>query len=732
MNSKTNGFILVLILLQTSFICSNLFADDETRPAGEVDSELMRLNETYMEDRARLEEIDPKGEEGELRKKRMVETEKAIAERIIKEVEKYGTSWVDKYRDDKGVLPGGKLEDNKSRLIKLKDKQTTQQEKVTTLEENFERLKKETGGPGETAEQRLLMDQRKYREKFIDKHGSPFEWDEETRQKYSDDINDLTETSGTRWERDKEARSEKLRELGRTIKELAKEKAELNFLEKAVNKTKKRVEQKEKRSEETAQVSGEGSDDFSVDIEEEEIELEEELEEMEVPQEYLHFVDSSSGYRRSYSPNEQMYLKFYASLLRVGRSASVHFDYFSVRVTNQRTGASQEVAVISPTGQDHGMFLSQGFSPSLVGAKVGDTIVARCRDNTISVTIVDDRAEETPAGETAEEPAAEPQLILSPAIVTPGERITVTYRNVPGNASDWISLTSAQWPADQHGEYYYLEGRTEGTLTFTAPEAGALEARLFANWPFGGYEVIGTSNTVQAVLPSGKDLVLRPTRVETGKPVILSFSWVDGTEKDWVTLVRVEARQKEYGQYYHLGEMNTGTFRFNAPEPGQYEVRLLSDHENEIIGRSNPITVIAKEQERQTEPEKFTLRVTTKTANNELADMDAGMRVFITINGEGRYGCELDDPEDDFEPGAVDVFDCEFTYPLSDVKYIILDADGDDEWLCESISFQFIQRGKVSRSRRFNVNTWFSTEQDDIVKLGAVKSKRFDIGEPVR
>ena len=110
--------------------------------------------------------------------------------------------------------------------------------------------------------------------------------------------------------------------------------------------------------------------------------------------------------------------------------------------------------------------------------------------------------------------------------------------------------------------------------------------------------------------------------------------------------------------------------------------------------------------------------------------MDGDMHVYVTINGEGEHGHELDDPEDDFEPGAVDVFDREFNYPLAEVKFILLDADGSDEWQCESISFQFLQGDKKSKVYTFNINTWFSTEQSDIEKLGAVKTKRFDIRPP--
>lgn len=89
-------------------------------------------------------------------------------------------------------------------------------------------------------------------------------------------------------------------------------------------------------------------------------------------------------------------------------------------------------------------------------------------------------------------------LIASPSSVRPGDLITVKFSGVPGNPQDWIALYPAEAPGERYGEWYFLEGKTEGELSFTAPEKeGDYEFRLFADWPEGGYEAIAISDLIR-------------------------------------------------------------------------------------------------------------------------------------------------------------------------------------------------------------------------------------------
>ena len=384
------------------------------------DEGLIKLNEDYMANEKEIEKLEkenPTGEEIKLRRRNRDSLKEQFDERAKRAEEKHGPAWRDNYRKD-GKLPGAILEDNKSRLIKLKDARGAQEEKVKKLRDQFEELKK-AAKPVESWEDRLLEDQRKFREDFVKEHGESSGWTDEVRKEYENALNGLTQKSRKKWEEDKKSESENNRKLGKTIKELAEAKAELNQMDEVIELQDKRIAEKP---------------------------------------------------------------------------------------------------------------LTGPAIPFVIGEDVG--------------------------------------------IVKPPS----------------------------------LESEERKEEAFPVPSA--------------------------------------------------------------------------------LGEGSVP----KSPEN-----------------------------------EQFTLKVITVTADNPLADMDSGLRAYIMINGQETLKQELDDPEDDFEPGATDTFERTFNIPLSDVKIVSLVVDGDDEWLCEQVSFQFFTKDKMSLTYVFNIKTWFSWESKDMDELGAVKSKTFNI-----
>ena len=96
-------------------------------------------------------------------------------------------------------------------------------------------------------------------------------------------------------------------------------------------------------------------------------------------------------------------------------------------------------------------------------------------------------------------------ISASPIEATPGDEITVIYSGAPGFDTDWIAIYRTDAAArDRYGEWYYLRGERNGTLTFTAPqEIGEYEFRMFGNFGGGGgYNDIARSNIV-SVGPMG-------------------------------------------------------------------------------------------------------------------------------------------------------------------------------------------------------------------------------------
>ncbi len=96
------------------------------------------------------------------------------------------------------------------------------------------------------------------------------------------------------------------------------------------------------------------------------------------------------------------------------------------------------------------------------------------------------------------------QLTLNKQSFARGEQIQVTYRAPAGlDRSAWIGIIPSNIP---HGDeevndahdvtYQYLEGRTSGTLMFTAPSSGYWDLRMHSS-DSSGVEIATVSFTTR-------------------------------------------------------------------------------------------------------------------------------------------------------------------------------------------------------------------------------------------
>jgi len=81
-------------------------------------------------------------------------------------------------------------------------------------------------------------------------------------------------------------------------------------------------------------------------------------------------------------------------------------------------------------------------------------------------------------------------LSLPAVVFQPGQPVVITWRNTPGNAKDWVTVVPAGTSDRKWGKWTYLRGRTAGAFAVRGLPAGAYEARLYFNWPKGGFNVI--------------------------------------------------------------------------------------------------------------------------------------------------------------------------------------------------------------------------------------------------
>jgi C1A family cysteine protease len=75
----------------------------------------------------------------------------------------------------------------------------------------------------------------------------------------------------------------------------------------------------------------------------------------------------------------------------------------------------------------------------------------------------------------------EATLTLSKPTYAVNEKIVVTYANLPGNYTDWISIFKAGAANTQYMQWFYTKGAKSGTMTFNGLAAGQYEMRLFYN-----------------------------------------------------------------------------------------------------------------------------------------------------------------------------------------------------------------------------------------------------------
>ena len=97
-----------------------------------------------------------------------------------------------------------------------------------------------------------------------------------------------------------------------------------------------------------------------------------------------------------------------------------------------------------------------------------------------------------PVGATIASPVA-PVRTENPAFVqsssqdyAANEAIVINYSGLPGNATDWITLSPRGSREDQYGEWFYTRGARSGSMTFRGVAPGIHELRVYYDWPRGG------------------------------------------------------------------------------------------------------------------------------------------------------------------------------------------------------------------------------------------------------
>lgn len=69
------------------------------------------------------------------------------------------------------------------------------------------------------------------------------------------------------------------------------------------------------------------------------------------------------------------------------------------------------------------------------------------------------------------------------------ESIEINYKSLSGRANDWITLIEKGRPDNEYAEWFYTQGKVDGSHRFKPLSQGNYELRVYHDWPAGGYQV---------------------------------------------------------------------------------------------------------------------------------------------------------------------------------------------------------------------------------------------------
>ena len=80
-------------------------------------------------------------------------------------------------------------------------------------------------------------------------------------------------------------------------------------------------------------------------------------------------------------------------------------------------------------------------------------------------------------------------LSMPSSVFRYGTTVVVIWNNTPGNPKDWVTIVPQGTSVRKWGRWTYLRGRTRGAFRVRGLRRGHYQARLYFNWPRGGFRV---------------------------------------------------------------------------------------------------------------------------------------------------------------------------------------------------------------------------------------------------
>jgi len=169
---------------------------------------------------------------------------------------------------------------------------------------------------------------------------------------------------------------------------------------------------------------------------------------------------------------------------------------------------------------------------------------------------------------------------------TPGQTVTVSYSQMPGNPGDTIAVSLANSADTSTVQSFPTNGATSGTQQFVGLANGSYEARAYAN---------GTQVIARWTFSIGGTVTVTPdsSSYTGGQTVNVSFSGMPGFAMDWIGISTVGSPDTSYVQFKYTNGAVSGTLAFTGLASGTYEARAYRNNSYTLLARSQPFTVSA-------------------------------------------------------------------------------------------------------------------------------------------
>jgi hypothetical protein len=168
------------------------------------------------------------------------------------------------------------------------------------------------------------------------------------------------------------------------------------------------------------------------------------------------------------------------------------------------------------------------------------------------------------------------------------EPIQVSFADMSGAASDWISIAHAGDPDTTYIKFRYTEGAVSGTFSFAALPAGNYEARAYF---MDSFQVEARATFTVGTPPVGTALTTDATTYAPGSTVTVNYTGLAGTSTDWVSIALPGSPATSFVRYQYTAGTPDGMVAFAGLANGTYVARSYNHDTYTVEKESAPFVI---------------------------------------------------------------------------------------------------------------------------------------------